>query len=136
MPVRIGTISDMTAEEFEALRRESATRGNPEMDDLLTRVAAGRPQRVSLDAGQSARGLRVAIARAASQRGLTVETVEGDGFVAVTKVHDASPSRTRRAASSGNGRKQGRRSRQDADAAAGDEAGADPSLAEMTGVAP
>ena len=38
--------------------------------------------------GQSARGLRVAISRAATSRGMTVETAEGDGFVAVRKVEE------------------------------------------------
>jgi hypothetical protein len=38
--------------------------------------------------GQSARGLRTAISRAATSRGLTVETVEGDGFVAVRKADE------------------------------------------------
>jgi hypothetical protein len=42
--------------------------------------------RVSLVEGQSARGLRTAISRAATNRGLSVETVEGEGFVAVRKV--------------------------------------------------
>ena len=42
---------------------------------------------------QSARGLRTAISRAATSRGLTVETVEGDGFVAVRKSEE---SRTRK----------------------------------------
>ncbi|HEX5963514.1 MAG TPA: hypothetical protein VFY42_07295, partial [Gemmatimonadales bacterium] len=35
-----------------------------------------------------ARGLRTAISRAASSRGMTVETVEGDGFVAVRKTDE------------------------------------------------
>jgi hypothetical protein len=43
---------------------------------------------VPLIDGQSARGLRTAISRAASSRGMTVETVEGDGFVAVRKVDE------------------------------------------------
>ena len=33
--------------------------------------------------GQSARGLRTAISRAATSRGLSVVTLEGEGFVAV-----------------------------------------------------
>jgi hypothetical protein len=40
---------------------------------------------VLLVEGQSARGLRTAISRAATSRGLTVETVEGEGFVAMRK---------------------------------------------------
>jgi hypothetical protein len=43
---------------------------------------------VPLEEGQSARGLRTAINQAATSRGLTVETVEGDGFVAVRKADE------------------------------------------------
>jgi hypothetical protein len=41
--------------------------------------------RVPLVEGQSARGLRTAISRAATSLGLSVETLEGEGFVAVRK---------------------------------------------------
>ena len=110
MPVRIGAIEEITQEEFQALRRTKATRGNPEMLELLQRVQAGQAVRVPLEGGQSARGLRVAISRAAKQLGLSVETIEGDGFVAVSKAPDGAPSRGRRAAPSGNGRRtRGRR---------------------------
>jgi hypothetical protein len=44
--------------------------------------------RVPLVEGQSARGLRTAISRAATSRGMTVETVEGNGFVAVKKTDE------------------------------------------------
>ena len=44
--------------------------------------------RVPLVEGQSARGLRTAISRAATSRGLSVETVEGEGFVAVRKTDE------------------------------------------------
>ncbi len=43
--------------------------------------------------GQSARGLRTAISRAATSRGLTVETVKGDGFVAVGSPKSHAPAR-------------------------------------------
>jgi hypothetical protein len=56
------------------------------MAALLAEIASGQPVRVPLVEGQSARGLRTAISRAASSRGMTVETVEGDGFAAVRKV--------------------------------------------------
>jgi hypothetical protein len=46
------------------------------------------PVRVPLVEGQSARGLRTAISRAATGRGMTVETGEGDGFVAVRKADE------------------------------------------------
>jgi hypothetical protein len=41
--------------------------------------------RVPLVEGQNARGLRTAISRTAGSRGLSVETVEGEGIVAVRK---------------------------------------------------
>jgi hypothetical protein len=44
--------------------------------------------RVPLVDGQSARGLPTAISRAATSRGLSVETVEGEGFVAVRKADE------------------------------------------------
>ncbi len=120
MPVRIGTIEDMSEEEFTALRRQKGRSSDPGMEDLLNRVESGRPQRVPLEADQSARGLRVAIARAAKKRGLFVETVEGDGFVAVWKSDESDGRRAKRQPAE-NGRKRGRRRRQDADVAAGDE---------------
>jgi hypothetical protein len=62
------------------------------MAPLLDEIELGTPVRSPIEEGQTARGLRVAIARAASSRGLSVETVEGEGFVAVWKV-DEPPSR-------------------------------------------
>ena len=47
---------------------------------LLAEVEAGHPARVPLVEGQSARGLRTAITRAAGSRGLSVETLEGEGL--------------------------------------------------------
>jgi hypothetical protein len=44
--------------------------------------------RVPLVDGQRARGLRTVISRAAGSRGMTVETVEGDDFVAVRKADE------------------------------------------------
>ena len=59
-------------------------------------------------AGQSARGLRTAISRAASSRGMSVETVEGEGFVAVRKL-DAPRARKGKQAPSAEGpRRRGR----------------------------
>ena len=108
MPVRIGPIADMSEEEFRALRRRTGTPTDPAMEELLNRVESGTPQRVSLEEGQNSRGLRVAIARKAKQRGLSVETVEGDGFVAVSKA-DAPAARTGRQATSESGqRRRGR----------------------------
>jgi hypothetical protein len=85
MPVKIESFESLTDDEFTALRQQKARKTEPAMLALLTEVGAGRPVRVPLVYGQSARGLRTAISRAATSRGLTVETVEGDGFVAVRK---------------------------------------------------
>ncbi len=108
MPVRIGPIEDMADDEFQALRRKKGARADPAMEELLDRVESGTPQRVGLEPGQNARGLRVAIARKAKQRGLAVETVEGDGFVAVSRT-EAPPARTaRQTPADGGQRRRGR----------------------------
>ena len=61
------------------------------MAALLTEVATGQAVRVPLVEGQSARGLRTAISRAATSRGLSVETVEGKGFVTVRQADASGP---------------------------------------------
>ena len=86
MPVKIGTFGPLSEAEFTELQRQKARKTDPAMTALLAEIATGQPVRVPLVDGQSARGLRAAISRAASSRGMTVETVEGDGFVAVRKV--------------------------------------------------
>jgi hypothetical protein len=58
--------------------------------------------------GQSARGLRVAISRAATSRGLSVETVEGEGFVAARKVEEPRPRKEKPAPSHEGQRRRGR----------------------------
>jgi hypothetical protein len=92
MPVKIGSFEPLSEEEFTALRQK-ARKTDPAMVALLAEIESGRPVRVPLVYGQSARGLRTAISRAAGSRGLSVETVEGEGFVAVRK---ADESRTRK----------------------------------------
>ena len=77
MPVKIGSFEPLSEEEFTALRQQKAGKTDPAMVALLAEVEAGQPVRVPLVEGQSARGLRTAISRAATSRGLTVETVEG-----------------------------------------------------------
>jgi hypothetical protein len=86
MPVKIGSFEVFPDEEFTALRQQKRGTSDPGMIDLLNELEAGTPVRVPLGEGQSARGLRVAISRAATNRGMSVETLEGDGFVAVRKV--------------------------------------------------
>ena len=97
MPVKIGTFGPMSEAEFTALRQQKARKADPAMAALLDEIATGRPVRVPLVEGQGARGLRTAISRAAASRGLSVETVEGEGFVAVRKVDEP---RARKGASS------------------------------------
>jgi hypothetical protein len=88
MPVKIGTFGPLSEAEFTELRQQKARKTDPAMAALLAEIATGQPVRVPLMEGQSARGLRTAISRAASSRGMSVETVEGDGFVAVRKVDE------------------------------------------------
>jgi hypothetical protein len=86
MPVKIESFEPLSEDEFYALRQQKARKTDPAMLALLAEIEAGQPVRVPLVEGQSARGLRTAISRAAGSRGFTVETVEGEGFVAVRKV--------------------------------------------------
>jgi hypothetical protein len=113
VPVKIGTFGPLSEAEFTELRQQKARKTDPAMAALLDEIAAGRPVRVPLVEGQSARGLRTAISRAATSRGLTVETVAGDGFVAVRKV-DAPRARKQTQQSAEPGKRRGRpRKRQD-----------------------
>jgi hypothetical protein len=88
MPVKIGTFGPLSEAEFTELRQQKARKTDPAMAALLAEVATGQPVRVPLVEGQSARGLRTAISRAAGSRGMSVETVEGNGFVAVRKADE------------------------------------------------
>jgi hypothetical protein len=107
MPVKIGSFEPLSEEEFAALRQQKGRKTDPAMVALLDEIATGRPVRVPLVGEQSARGLRTAIARAASSRGLSVETLEGDGFVAVRKAEKPHIWKTTQA-SSGQGKRRGR----------------------------
>ena len=89
MPVKIGTFGPLSEAEFTELRQQKARKTDPAMTALLAEIATGQPVQVPLVDGQSARGLRTAISRAATSRGLSVETVEGDGFVAVRKADES-----------------------------------------------
>jgi hypothetical protein len=88
MPVKIESFEPLSEAEFTELRQQKARKTDPAMTALLAEIATGQPVRVPLVEGQSARGLRTAVSRAASSRGLSVETVEGDGFVAVKKTDE------------------------------------------------
>src|SRR5688500_7988519 len=86
MPVKIRSYEAVSEEEFTELKQQKARKADRAKAALLDEIATGRSVRVPLVEGQGARGLRVAISRASASRGLTVETLEGDGFVAVRKV--------------------------------------------------
>jgi hypothetical protein len=88
MPVKIGSFELFSDEEFRALRQQKTRKTDPAMAALLAEVATGQPVRVPLVEGQTAGGLRTPISRAATNRGMTVETVEGEGFVAVKKTDE------------------------------------------------
>jgi hypothetical protein len=108
MPVKIGTFGPLSEAEFTELRQQKARKTDPAMVALLAEVESGRPVRVPLVEGQSARGLRTAISRAATSRGLSVETVEGDGFVAVRKIDEPRTRKGKQAASTDGQRRRGR----------------------------
>src|SRR5687767_10239850 len=108
MPIRIASFSPLSEAEFTELRQQKARKTDPAMVALLAEVEAGRPVRVPLVEGQSARGLRTAISRAAGSRGLSVETVEGDGFVAVPKTDEPRTRRGKQAPSTEGQRRRGR----------------------------
>ena len=108
MPVKIGTFGPLSEAEFTELQRQKARKADPAMAALLDEIATGRPVRVPLVEGQSARGLRVAISRAAGSRGMNVETVEGDGFVAVRKSDEPRTRKGKQAPGSEGQRRRGR----------------------------
>src|SRR5687767_5631909 len=108
MPVKIGSFEPLSEEEFHALRQQKPGKTDPAMVALLAEVESGRPVRVSLVEGQSARGLRTAISRAATSRGMTVETVEGEGFVAVRRVDEPRTRKEKPAPSHNGQRRRGR----------------------------
>src|SRR5829696_2551138 len=118
MPVKIGTFGPLSEAEFTELRRQKVRKTDPAMVALLTEIESGRPVRVPLVEGQSARGLRTAISRAATSRGLSVETFEGEGFVAVRKVDEPRSHKGKQAPSTDGQRRRGRPpKRQEHDAA-------------------
>src|SRR5215208_2638612 len=117
MPVKIGTFGPLSEAEFTELRQQKARKTDPAMTALLAEIATGQPVRVPLVEGQSARGLRTAISRAATSRGLTVETVEGDGFVAVRKADEAGTRKGKQVPSEGQRRRGRPPKRQEQDAA-------------------
>jgi len=108
MPVKIESFEPLSEEEFTSLRQQKTRKTDPAMVALLAEVESGRPVRVPLVQGQSARGLRTAISRAATSRGLSVETVEGEGFVAVRKSDEPRARKGKPAAATDGQRRRGR----------------------------
>jgi hypothetical protein len=108
MPVKIGTFGPLSEAEFTELRQQKVRKTDPAMAALLAEIAIGQPVRVPLVEGQSARGLRTAISRAATSRGLSVETFEGDGFVAVKKTDEPRSRKGKQAAPQDGQRRRGR----------------------------
>ena len=108
MPVKIGTFGPLSEAEFTELRQLKVRKTDPAMAALLAEIATGQPVRVPLVQGQSARGLRTAISRAATSRGLSVETVEGEGFVAVRKSDEPRARKGKPAAATDGQRRRGR----------------------------
>ncbi len=117
MPVTIGSFEPLSEDEFTTLRHHKGRTVDPVMAALLEETETGRPVRVPLADGQSARGVRVAISRSALRRGLHVETIAGEGFVAVRKT-DKPPIRKTAQTSPPPGKRRGRPpKRQEQDAA-------------------
>ena len=113
MPVKISGFQPASTERLEELRRAKGRRaGDPVMQELLDAVEASQPQDVPLSTEQNARGVRIAIARAAGKHGLLVETFEWcdqDGTPYVTVAKREEPSARRQASQpAGNGRRRGR----------------------------
>jgi hypothetical protein len=61
VPVKIGALGPLSEAEFTELQRQKARKTDPAMDAILDEIATGRPVRVPLVEGQSARWLRTAI---------------------------------------------------------------------------
>jgi hypothetical protein len=108
MPVKIESFEPLSEAEFTELRQQKARKTDPAMTALLAEIATGQPVRVPLVKGQSARGLRTAVSRAASSRGMSVETVEGDGFVAVKKTDEPRTRKGKQAPATDGQRRRGR----------------------------
>ena len=108
MPVKIGTFGPLSEAEFTELRQLKVRKTDPAMAALLAEIATGQPVRLPLVEGQNARGLHTAISRAATSCGLTVETVEGEGFIAVRKTDEPRPRKGKQASLPDGQRRRGR----------------------------
>src|SRR4051812_43223252 len=67
-------VSDATVEQFESIPARQAGKGpNPRIMALLDDIEAGKVKEICLPDESQLRGLRVALGRAASQRGFRLE---------------------------------------------------------------
>jgi hypothetical protein len=82
----VGRRSPLVALLSANITSQTVRTTDPVMVRLLADEETGQPVRIPLVEGQSARGLRTAISRAAGNRGMSVETVAGKGFVGMKKV--------------------------------------------------
>jgi hypothetical protein len=82
----VGRRSPLVALLSANITSQTVRTTDPVMVRLLAEEETGQPVRIPLVEGQSARGLRTAISRAAGNRGMSVETVAGKGFVGMKKV--------------------------------------------------
>ncbi len=122
MPVKISRFQPVSMDRVAELRRSKGRKGSdPGMEDLLDAVESGDPQEVRVEEGTNPRGMRIAMARAAGRRGLTVETFEsedenGSPVVVVVK-GEPDPVRQKSGPSqpAGNGRKRGGPRKQEQD---------------------
>ena len=120
MPVKITRFQPVSMERLMELRRNKGRRaGDPGMEELLDAIESGEPQELPVEEGQNPRGMRIAIARAAGKRGLSIESydsqdAQGNPTVIVVKGDDASKrQKAGQAQPSRNDRRRGRPKRED-----------------------
>ncbi len=117
MPVKIGSFRPTSMERVEELRRSNVRRtGDPGMVELLDNVESGVPQEVPVEGEQTPKGMRIAIARAANRRGLSVEMFEANderGNPVVVVVKSEVAVKPQKAQPAGDGRKRGRPRKQE-----------------------
>ncbi len=117
MPVKIGNFRPTSMERVEELRSSKVRQsGDPGMAKLLDNVESGVPQEVPVAGDQTPKGMRIAIARAAKRRGLTVEMFEANdeqGSPVVVVVKSEPAVKPQQGQPSGHGRRRGRPRKQE-----------------------
>jgi hypothetical protein len=91
MPTEIADFSEISPEAFEAMLRESRKASpsylHPSMIALMTALAESeQPLLVKLRETQVPRSVRSAIMNVARHRGLKVQSISGEGYVAVRRL--------------------------------------------------